>query len=299
MRLVCLVALMVAQVGLAQPTAAPSLGDIAADKLRQVLQQLAAADENAEVMDSTFKLTCDAASGTGFVMAQPKDSGPELQYFLISANHVFLACSAHHNDLMKIGFRKRRENDPFRWDIQERSIKIAHGGKPLWMQAPDSKDVGVIAIEVPNGIIGKPLTTGTLADANTLRTLLYVGRNVFTLGFPFGQPELPGQPAMSGFPILKSAQIASRVMDRKNVIVLSMQIYPGDSGGPVYTVQQRPEGLQFILLGLMVQAVVHKTDVVHGDGVRPDVWIMPGIGYVTASTDIAGAIELWNAHREQ
>lgn len=243
---------------------------------------------NALVMDFTFGLICankattESIVWTGFVLfhainpEHPKD----LQPVLVSAAHGFEKCLAS-GGVARIRFRRRDEANSMHWDLVDQEIGIADAIGPLWIKH-QTADVAVLPIDVPRGMIRFMLPATILADKMTLKTNYYLAQDVYVLGYPFGQLGL------SGFPILRPATIASRVVDDKSIFALSFQIYPGDSGGPVYAIERTQDGIRVVIVGLMYQA-----DTMRAAAPKDGPFIgLVGIGYVVPSWEIGETINL-------
>jgi Trypsin-like peptidase domain len=232
---------------------------------------------NALLIDSTFNLQNDQAAGTGFVLVYGTDSGPPAKprYVLCTADHVLSLCS-RDSDTVKIVYRRRSDSDPLKWDLEVREIKIAKGGRPLWVRHPTA-DIAVLPVEVPDGIIKRPLPAALLADKRILREF-GPGRDVFVLGYPFGALVL------SGFPIFRPAKITSRVIDDHGSFAATFAVFPGDSGGPVYWIERNAGGLSLMILGLVTSAMTARTD-----APAP---ISIGVGYVEPATEVLETIQL-------
>lgn len=259
-----------------------SLGEIAEERLKQLMPILQGADAAAVVMDATFQVVCPTGSATSFVVA--RERGDVLEYFLVSAAHVFKDCAEKGNDTITIRFRRRRSSFP-PWEIDERPIKITLKKKPQWVRHT-SADVAAIPIAVPEGLIEKPLLINQLADGPTLDAVLRVGRAVFAMGYPFGKPS------QSGFPMLRSALVTSRELDKGLPVVLSFNLYPGDSGGPVYSVWEAEGRRNFVVVGVMIQTSWVPGTVSSASGKRRDVMIITGLGYVVTAVELYETLNL-------
>ena len=267
----------------------PTVADHAAEELKQWLA-LDAGEFNALVVDSTFQIICKAdthtgltTTGTGFLMARKPDSKhPHKQGFvLLSADHVFAEC-AKSGDTATILFRYR-DTTSLQWVLEPRQIKIVEKNRPLWVKHP-TDDVAAMPVEVPDGAIRVALPVSVLADKQVLTRDLYFGQEVLALGYPFG--EL-GQ---SGFPLLRPGTITSRVIEDKQLFALSFQVYPGDSGGPVYRIERTQHTVRVTIVGLICQARILKAGESRSGSMIVRTFV--GIGYVAPSTELIETINL-------
>ena len=276
-------------VGQVQSSSPPSLGDIAAERLRELIPELRSAADSALVANSTFQVSCNGIAATGFILLKPPPAdGGKPRNFLTSAGHFFADCAAAGRDFVKVNLRYPLKDDPSHWDLKDLEIKIAGKGRPLWVKHPRS-DVGIIPIELPVGVVEKPLLVDMLADSGTLRRDLYFGESVLSLGFPFAG-SLSG---LIGYPVLHPGQVAQPYADGKRDIVVAFHVFPGDSGGPVYVVIRRVDSFQIFIVGLVARTAYTEEVIVNGGGSNPQKWkVQQGVGYITPSTDISETIKL-------
>jgi hypothetical protein len=201
-------------------------------------------------MDSTFEIRSQnqKTAGTGFVLFHAFDpQHPKgLQHVLCTANHVFTECLKDGNSVNLL-LRRINAADPLKLGLELWPIKIAEAGRPKWVKHPTA-DIAVLPIELPEGTIKTVLPTSLLADSQTLREF-YLGRDVFILGFPFGSLGL------SGFPIFRAAKVAQRSLGDKDVFALTVAVFPGDSGGPVYWIERSEHGASVVILGVVTSAM--------------------------------------------
>jgi S1-C subfamily serine protease len=247
------------------------------------------ADINAVVMNSTFFITSKRSAGTGFILQEvdKKHNGTK-QYILITAAHL-LSESMQDGSTMTIRFRRKSENDPIQWETEDRQIKIADARGPLWVKHPRA-DVAALAIDVPEGIIETPLPARVLGEKQTLKELS-PGTDVYALGFPFGAAgDLT-------FPILRPATIASgSVSGDKGSFALAMAVFPGDSGGPLYSIEQSGQKSQIHILGLIVGSPIAKATNENPTGAA--LLNFFGTGYAAAAPEVSQTAELLRAKRE-
>ncbi len=243
---------------------------------------------NALVIDSTVLITGNRSVGTGIILQKVdnKRQGKN-EYVLLTAAHVLSACM-REDGTTTIRFHRKNENDPLKWETEDQQIKLADAGRPLWAKHPTA-DVAALAIEVPEGLINTALPTTVLAEKQTLKGMS-TGRDVFALGYPFAER---GQ---SGFPLLRRAEIVSPMTGDEGSFAVSFQVYPGDSGGPVYSIEHNEKGSQLHILGLMVDSRIATEPRTQYDGgvqIRHSL----EIGYAATSTEILRTASLLRARQ--
>jgi hypothetical protein len=291
MRSVFTVMFFVAQaIGQVQSSSPPTLGDIAAERLRELIPELQWGPDSALVANSTFRVTCNGYAATGFILLKPATTpGGKPLNFLISAGHFFRDCASLGREMVSVNLRYPLTDDPSHWDVQEEAIRIASKGHPLWLKHPRA-DVGIIPIELPDGVVLKPLLAGMLADSGNLRRDVYFNQSVFALGFPFAT----GLSGLIGFPMPRSGQVAQPSIDGKAEIIVAFQFYPGDSGGPVYAMFRRGNSFQILIIGLVARTAYTEQVILNGGGTNPEKWkIQQGVAYIAPSTDIAETIKMY------
>lgn len=129
---------------------------------------------------------------------------------------------------------------------------------------------------------------GILANAETLKEF-YLGRDVFILGFPFGSQGI------LGFPVLRSAKIATRAIDDHCSFALTFPIFPGDSGSPVYWIEWSEKGVRVVILGLVTSAMAVmtiKTASPQANGLTLETQSIVGVGYAVPATEILETLKL-------
>lgn len=198
---------------------------------------LVAQELNTILMESTFKILGRSrvdtllSVGTVFFIIRPyTDTAKQGRIFLVTAAHVLDSIVA---DSALVVFRKKVDSHTY---LRLPSpIRIRDKGKPLWTRHPDpSIDIAAMKAYIPSGLnLGGFLGTKELASDSILNTYeIHPGDDALTLGYPYGIEANP-----SGFPILRSGKIASYPLTPSRVtkaFLLDMNIYEGNSGGPVY-----------------------------------------------------------------
>lgn len=184
---------------------------------------------NTVLMESTFKIMGTNSSGTGFVIGRPYPKEPTKSRFtLVTAAHVLEGIKEDTATLMM-----RQKSPDGSWLKVLVPQKIRDGGKPLWVRH-STADVAAMYIRIPANIInGAILPMDLLADDKILNEFeIHPGDRLFCLGFPFN-----AEANEAGFPILRSGSIASYPLlpsKETKTFLFDFQVFPGNSGGPVY-----------------------------------------------------------------
>jgi hypothetical protein len=116
-------------------------------------------------------------------------------------------------------------------------LETGESGRLRFARHP-KHDVAAFIVEVPPEIAGdivKP--TSFSEEAISKADELSAGRDLAFAGFPEVFPGTPG-----GYPILRSGKIASHMIDevrREQTFVMNADVYPGDSGSPVFGLDAR------------------------------------------------------------
>ena len=184
------------------------------------------------MMNSTCKIVGqNGVIGTGFVMFQQHKENDSLQrYLLITAKHVLDNMSGDSAILFI-----RRKYIGGEYVKYPKRIQIRIRNVNYYVSHP-SQDVAVLPIGLDDKaslvVIGTQLllTEKGFADAYILP-----GDELFVLGYPLGF-----EANNVGFPILRSGRISSypiTPIERHPTFLLDFEVFPGNSGGPVYLSQ--------------------------------------------------------------
>ena len=187
---------------------------------------------NTLLFQTTFKIEGPGASpeslslGTVFLMAKPIPNTTRFRSVMITARHVL---DSIHGDTATLNLRRRTESG---WRRARFPIKIRDSGQPLWTELEDV-DVAVMYLNLPQGIQIPIISTSLLADDEMLSQFeVNPGEELSCLGYPFG-----AESNAAGFAILRSGRIASYPLlptETTRTFLFDFQIFPGNSGGPVY-----------------------------------------------------------------
>jgi S1-C subfamily serine protease len=171
------------------------------------------------------------------------------RYVLITAAHVFEEIPG---DVAILNLR--RKNSEGDWERLPAPVQIKNTGHPLWVKHP-SADVAVMYIGLPDGVSIPLLSTEFLADDAMLEKFeIHPGDTLQCLGFPFGQES-----NAAGFPILRSGRIASYPLvptAKTKTFLFDFNVFQGNSGGPVYMVDENRAYQGSLAIGQATQLIV-------------------------------------------
>lgn len=204
---------------------------------------------NTELMKSTFMIQgLDGSLGTAFILGKPlKNDSLRANHVLITANHVLNEMKGDSAILFL-----REQNKLGEYKKIPYKIGIRRNGQPLWVKH-DFADVAAMNIAIPNSVDINLLSLYILATDEIYKEIdIHPGDIFMCLGYPLGQESNE-----FGFPILRYGILSSYPvipMKKMKQFLLDVQIFKGNSGGPVYFVQSgrtyrgglRAETWQFI-----------------------------------------------------
>ena len=186
-------------------------------------------DINTTLMRSTFKISGKDTLGTAFVVGRPApgDSG-KLFYVLVTAAHVLRDIK---EDQAILSLRKKDGDEFVKFQYQ---VQIRKDEQPLWTKHPEA-DVAVMYVSLPEEADIQLLPMSLLITDKQLEEFeIHPGDVLSCLGYPYG-----AEANKSGFPILRSGQIASYPLTPTTKIqtfLFDFRVFGGNSGGPVYFV---------------------------------------------------------------
>ena len=215
-----------------------------------------------DLMSATVQLEQPLPKGThtvatGFLIADPTPDGRP-RTVLITADHVF---EGMPGDEATIGWRVKASDGT--WTYAPQKIPIRVKGKPLWTRNP-TRDVAALTISAPPEFARAAIPLTWLAGDDALaKNELAPGEEMLTLGFPQGLSS-----NAAGFPILRSGRVASYPIGPSTAsptFLLDFQVFPGNSGGPVWLEEPSEDGPRLIA-GILTQQV-QKGDQFLGIGI--------------------------------
>ncbi len=179
----------------------------------------------------------ELTAGTVFVMGVPEVNQPGTgQSVLVTASHVLEEIKGEEATIYL------REKTPDGQYVRRTyTLQIRQGDVPLWVRHPEV-DVALMNVDLPDFVSRQAeeipfLSTDLLADDALLEKLeIHPGDELLSLGYPLG---LGANDA--GFPILRRGTIASYPLvpaSETKSFLFDFEVFPGNSGGPVYFVDR-------------------------------------------------------------
>ena len=196
-------------------------------------------------MRNTFLIEGNGSSGTAFLIGKPTRPGSEYAWkVLVTAKHVL---DSMKGDFAVINLRKKIGDQYI--NIKHR-FKIRENNINNYTSHPKMDVAAMYMIDLPKEVDIPLLSFDFLAtDSMLVKYNIHPGDELFSLGFPFGAFTPPN------FPILRSGRIASFPLTPSNIynsFLLDIEIFKGNSGGPVY----------FIDKGRYFEGKIHLSNIV-------------------------------------
>jgi hypothetical protein len=232
----------------------------------------AAPDLNTILMETTFQITGPSksqpsavSSGTGFIVGKGSSDGQTSYFVLVTAAHVFEEILG---DIATINVRQKNPDGSYStsaWNFSLRS-----NGVNLFVKHP-SVDVAATYVQLPEAYttivhVAELLLTN---DDDLSKYEIHPGDELFCLGYPLGAS------GPSGFPILRSGKIASYPLIPTKIHKtwwFDFRVFNGNSGGPVYLIDQSRNYGNNIKLGeklqIMIGLVTQQVSADQGQGPR-------------------------------
>lgn len=179
----------------------------------------------------------ELTAGTVFVMGVPEVNQPGTgQSVLVTASHVLEEIKGEEATMYL-----REKMPDGKYVRRTHTLQIRRGHAPLWVRHPEV-DVALMNVDLPDFVSKQAeeipfLSTNLLADDAVMEELeIHPGDELLSLGYPLG---LGANDA--GFPILRRGTIASYPLipaSETKSFLFDFEVFPGNSGGPVYFVDQ-------------------------------------------------------------
>ncbi len=175
-----------------------------------------------QMMRATVKIAQEKSTATGFLLHQNEPN----RFILVTAAHVFESTPAaettvYFREINADGYRKLATR-----------LMIRKNGQPLWTRHP-TQDIAVMSVGPPNAADLPKVSIDLLATDEFLKAAkIHPGDVVNALGYPHRNESND-----AGFPILRNGPIAGFPIlptERTGALLISANIFEGDSGGPVF-----------------------------------------------------------------
>jgi hypothetical protein len=208
-----------------------------------------------QLMLATVKVSDPEASGTAFVLSRPMPKDPKAtQYLLITAEHTL---SRIKGEEVTVVFHKKKPDGAY--EKVPAKVRLRQDGKTLWKKHP-ALDVGILAFTPPADALPPAIPIDLLAsEADLERYEIHPGDLVRCVGYPH-----PNQfePSEAGFGVVRVGCIAGYPLlptKLTKTFLLDMNTFEGDSGAPVYLVDDHrtisgksEQGRVRLILGMMI-----------------------------------------------
>jgi S1-C subfamily serine protease len=189
---------------------------------------------DSKMMKSTFKIQVGNSVGTAFILLDPLPDKTNGTPVLITAAHV-LQSGSGSNAVLHL---RTRRGDAYGRVLFE--IPVRANSTNLWTQHPEA-DVAAMRIPWTNAVELDGVPLERLADDSFIKDfVIHPGDELRVLGYPLGY-----EANEFGFPILRSGRIASYPLiptAMTKTFLLDFRVFRGNSGGPVYIIDQRVLG---------------------------------------------------------
>jgi len=197
-----------------------------------------------KMMWSTYLIATKKGLATGFVIGRKSLAGSgRAAPVMITAGHLLDSIGSGP---LIIAVREPGKSGDAQLALV--GVQAPRSGKPFYVRHP-REDIGAFAPGVSAAAAGRVLPT-FLGENSLGGRGLHAGDDVSFLGFP---DLLPG--TSGGFPVLRSGKVASYPAAQphaKGTFLINADVYPGDSGGPVF-VCRRGESPE--LVGMVIERV--------------------------------------------
>ncbi len=204
--------------------------------------------------------------GTGVIFVCESD--PKATPWLVTAKHVFQD--------PPVGWNPSHLSLRFSWHDETGTdgylglqMDLKHMGKRQWLSHPQKNvDLACLPLRIPTRRMGiEELPSVRLGDLGTTQDI-DLGAPVIILGYPG-----PAGPGFGPRAMVRQGIVSwvSRTKPKSSVFLIDGHVFPGNSGGPVFTVPIGPVGNRLdakkgggALLGIVTQARVQNMPLMAG-----------------------------------
>ena len=187
-------------------------------------------------------------TATGFLVeASRPDRTPRV--VLVTAAHVVAPAEGGE---VRLGWRYESGDGAWRFNPQPAPLETADG-RPYWIRHPE-RDVAVLEVSAPPEFARAAIPRAWLGDETAMgEEGIGPGDELMALGFPRGLSA-----NRAGFPILRSGRVASWPLSPVTAFptfLIDVAMFPGNSGGPVFTLGGSRGWTRPVILGVVTQQV--------------------------------------------
>jgi Trypsin-like peptidase domain len=238
-----------------------------------------------QMMWSTYLIGSPKGMGAGFVVFRRDPSEPDgVVPVMVTAGHLLDAVG---KGPLLIGTRMPDATGGAQVALIEFQPK--RGSQRFYVRHPDH-DIAAFEMHIPKeaaSVVALPsFVNVTARDGKQLRA----GEEVSFVGFPEMLPEMEGL-----FPVLRTGRIASYPIGSAQtggLFIINADVYPGDSGAPVYVVGRRgrPElaGMIIRRVGTDRKAFSHFAIAVDSKAIHETLQLLETGGAKSADEEAAG-----------
>lgn len=206
---------------------------------------LARLNTTEQMMWSTYLIGSEKGMGAGFIVFRRDPSEPKgVVPVIVTAAHLLDAAG---KGPLFIGTRMPDEHGGARITLVE--FQPRRGAQRFYVRHPEH-DIAAFELHIPTEAAPLIALPSFVDDKARAGKLLRAGEEVSFVGFPETLPEMEGL-----FPVLRTGRVASYPVGSARaggLFVINADVYPGDSGAPVYVAGRhgRPE-----LTGMIIRRI--------------------------------------------
>jgi hypothetical protein len=208
-----------------------------------------AAERGQRIVDATYKLTDGQTAATCFLIERPQTDGKGAQIVLVTAAHVLENFKGEEARLIQ-----RLPVAEDRVELVPWPFRIRQGNQPLWKKHPQT-DVAAMVIQPANDPRPNALPDSILATAETWQQHEFEPGDIVRLvGYPHA---LQFEPSPQGYATTRLGALSgrpSKPTERSRQFLIGVNVFEGDSGGPVYYLGDKPPDggpRPLVILGLV------------------------------------------------
>lgn len=215
-------------------------------------------------------------TATGFLVDAPRPDGAP-RVVLVTAAHVV---EPAETDEVRIGWRYQSASGGWRFNPQATPLRTPDG-RPYWIRHPQ-RDVAVMEVSAPPEFARAAIPLAWLGDEAAMgEEAIGPGEELMALGYPRGLSA-----NRAGFPILRSGRVASWPLwpvSAFPTFLIDVAMFPGNSGGPVFTLGETRGWTHPVILGVVTQQVELNSErlgigvVTHAVYVRETIAMLDGV----------------------
>lgn len=238
-----------------------------------------------QMMWSTYLVGSAKGMGAGFVVFRHDPREPDgVVPVMVTAAHLLDTVG---KGPLLIGTRMPDASGGTRVALIE--LQPKREGRRFYVRHPQH-DIAAFEMHIPKEIAALVALPSFLNDTASGGKLLRAGEEVSFVGYPEILPEMEGL-----FPVLRTGRIASYPVGTPTaggLFIINADVYPGDSGAPVYVVGRggRPELMGMIIrrVGADRKAFSHLAIAVESSAIHETLQLLETNGQERAAVESVG-----------